>query len=201
MPNEAQFTVTGYVATKPFLSETRTGLPTLSMRVGWTPRRIDRVTGEWTDGPTCFVSVKCFGRMAQNAKASLDKGDPVLVTGTLRMHDYQSKEGVLRTSVDITASALGHDLSRGITNYMRVRPKAERADEESQDGHDGAAGEPGLAGPADEPDGPPFDAAGETAGLAGAGPGSAHDGGPAEDVDAEAARLIEQAGDPVPAPF
>jgi single-strand DNA-binding protein len=217
MPNEAQFTVTGYVATKPFLSETRTGLPTLSMRVGWTPRRIDRATGEWTDGPTCFVSVKCFGRMAQNAKASLDKGDPVLVTGTLRMHDYQSKEGVLRTSVDITATALGHDLSRGITNYMRVRPKTERADEESRDGHDGAAGEPGLAGPADEPDepglagpadepdGPPFDAAGlaagETVGLAGDGPGSAHDGGPAEDVDAEAARLIEQAGDPVPAPF
>ena len=59
----------GYVATQPYLSETKTGLSTLSMRVGWTPRRIDRVTGEWADGPSCFVSVKCFGRTAQNAKA------------------------------------------------------------------------------------------------------------------------------------
>ncbi len=156
MPNEAQFTVAGYVATKPFLSETKTGLSTLSMRVGWTPRRIDRVTGEWTDGPTCFVSVKCFGRTAQNAKASLDKGDPVVVTGTLRMHDYQSKEGPLRTSVDITATALGHDLSRGITNYIRVRPKTDRADG-GQDGPEGgrrpaprgarAAGSTGRMGP------------------------------------------------------
>jgi single-strand DNA-binding protein len=206
MPNEAQFTVAGYVATKPFLSETKTGLSTLSMRVGWTPRRIDRMTGEWTDGPTCFVSVKCFGRMAQNAKASLDKGDPVVVTGTLRMHDYQSKEGVLRTSVDIAATALGHDLSRGITNYIRVRPKTERADDESQDGRDGAAGEPGLAGPADDPDGPEFDAARLAAGAVtgpaedGAGP-AGDDAGAAEDVEDEAARLIEQAGDPVPTPF
>jgi single-strand DNA-binding protein len=212
MPNEAQFTVAGYVATKPFFSETRTGLSTLSMRVGWTPRRIDRVTGEWTDGPTCFVSVKCFGRTAQNAKASLDKGDPVVVTGTLRMHEYQSKEGLLRTSVDITATALGHDLSRGITNYIRVRPKTDRADE-GQDGSDGGAPGPagehgpdedrGPAGPADDQDGAELDLAVLAADDdAAAGPAAGDAAGPgAEEVEAEAARLLEQAADPVPAPF
>jgi single-strand DNA-binding protein len=211
MPNEAQFTVAGYVATKPFLSETKTGVSTLSMRVGWTPRRIDRVTGEWTDGPTCFVSVKCFGRTAQNAKASLDKGDPVIVTGTLRMHDYQSKEGTLRTSVDITATALGHDLSRGITNYIRVRPKTDRADD-GQDGPEGAppgaAGAPGAAGEhgpdgsADDRDGAEFDGAALTADDDAAGPAAAESAGPtAEEVEVEATRLLEQAGDPVAAPF
>jgi single-strand DNA-binding protein len=208
MPNEAQFTVAGYVATKPFLSETKTGLSTLSMRVGWTPRRIDRVTGEWTDGPTCFVSVKCFGRTAQNAKASLDKGDPVVVTGTLRMHDYQSKEGTLRTSVDITATALGHDLSRGITNYMRVRPKTDRADE-GQDNPDGEApgaagarGPDGEHGPADEQDGAEFDGTVPAADDDAASPAAGDPAGlTAEEVDAEAARLLEQAADPVSAPF
>ncbi len=191
MPNEAHFCVAGYVATKPYFSETKNGLSTLSMRVGWTPRRIDRVTGEWTDGPTCFVSVKCFGRMAQNGKASLDKGDPVVVTGTLRMHDYQSKEGTPRTSVDITATALGHDLSRGITNYIRVRPKGDRADEnEAQDRQDGAAGTgasrgPGPAEPPDDHDDRELDAAGPAG----------------EDVDAEAAQLMADAADPAAAPF
>jgi single-strand DNA-binding protein len=191
MPNEAHFCVAGYVATKPYFSETKNGLSTLSMRVGWTPRRIDRVTGEWTDGPTCFVSVKCFGRMAQNGKASLDKGDPVVVTGTLRMHDYQSKEGTPRTSVDITATALGHDLSRGITNYIRVRPKGERADEnDTQDRHDEAAGaepgaDPGPAEPSDDHGDRELDAAGPAG----------------EDVDAEAAQLLEDAADPAAAPF
>jgi single-strand DNA-binding protein len=137
MPNEANFTVAGYVATKPYFSATRNGVSTLSMRVGWTPRRLDRATGTWEDGPTCFVSVKCYGRMAENAKASLDKGDPVVVSGTLRMHEYESKQGIPRTSVDITAAAMGHDLSRGITNYIRVRPKGERA-EEGQDSPDAA---------------------------------------------------------------
>jgi single-stranded DNA-binding protein len=60
------------------------------------------------------------------------------VSGTLRMHEYESKQGIPRTSVDITAAAMGHDLSRGITNYIRVRPKSERA-EDSQDSPDAAA--------------------------------------------------------------
>jgi single-strand DNA-binding protein len=190
MPNEAHFCVAGYVATKPYFSETKNGLSTLSMRVGWTPRRIDRVTGEWTDGPTCFVSVKCFGRMAQNGKASLDKGDPVVVTGTLRMHDYQSKEGTPRTSVDITATALGHDLSRGITNYIRVRPKGDRADEnEAQDRQDGAAGtEPAADGPAEPPDDH------DDRELDAVSPAG-------EDVDAEAVQLMADAADPAAAPF
>ena len=211
MPNEAQFTVAGYVATKPFLSETKTGVSTLSMRVGWTPRRIDRVTGEWTDGPTCFVSVKCFGRTAQNAKASLDKGDPVVVTGTLRMHDYQSKEGTLRTSVDITATSLGHDLSRGITNYIRVRPKTDRADDGQYGpdggapgpaGEHGAAGEHGPDGSADDRDSAEFDRPALASDDHAAGPAAADSAAPtAEEVEAEAARLLEQAGDPVAAPF
>lgn len=129
MANEAQFTVAGYVATQPNFTIMKTGLSSLSMRVGWTPRRLDRSTGAWEDGPTCFVSVKCYGRVAENAKASLDKGDPVLVTGTLRMHEYESKEGLPRLSVDIMAAAIGHDLSRGITRFSRIRPKGERAEE------------------------------------------------------------------------
>jgi single-strand DNA-binding protein len=132
MPNEAQFTVAGFVATSPSFSATKSGLPTMTMRVAWTPRRVDRSTGEWTDEPTCFVSVKCYGRTAENCKISLEKGDPVVVTGTLRMHDYESKEGAMRTSVDITASAIGHDLARGTSVFNRRGRKAQPAAGEGQ---------------------------------------------------------------------
>jgi single-strand DNA-binding protein len=160
MPNEAQFTVAGFVATAPAFSATKSGLPTMTMRVAWTPRRVDRTTGEWTDEPACFVSVKCYGRTAENCKISLEKGDPVVVTGTLRMHDYEAKDGSTRTNVDITASALGHDLSRGTSVFNRRGRKAQPAAGESQEGQaPAAADEPGA--PADdELSGEPGDLAG-----------------------------------------
>jgi single-strand DNA-binding protein len=139
MVNEAIFSVAGFVATKPYFSATKTGLPTLTMRLAWTPRRIDRATGEWTDEPTCFVSVRCFGKTAENCRFSLDKGDPVVVTGTLKMHDYQAKDGTQRTNVDITAASIGHDLSRGVTAFRRLRPK----DESSSEDHQAEAGADG----------------------------------------------------------
>src|ERR1700728_2771436 len=49
MINEAHISLSGYVATQPALRWTRTGVPALNMRVAWTPRRMDRVTGEWID--------------------------------------------------------------------------------------------------------------------------------------------------------
>jgi len=188
MPNEAQFTVAGFVATPPNFSATKSGLPTMTMRVAWTPRRVDRTTGEWTDEPTCFVSVKCYGRMAENSKISLEKGDPVLVTGTLRMHDYQSKEGIPRTSVDITATAIGHDLSRGTYVVNRRWRNGQRAGGESQEGQAPEPGEP--AAPADD------QALADSAELA--GPGVPKTG---DELAAEAAGVEEQAREPVGAPF
>jgi single-strand DNA-binding protein len=191
MPNEAQFTVAGFVATPPNFSATKSGLPTMTMRVAWTPRRVDRTTGEWTDEPTCFVSVKCYGRTAENCKISLEKGDPVVVTGTLRMHDYESKEGTMRTSVDITANAIGHDLSRGTSVFNRRGRKAQPAAGESQAGQVPDAGD-GPGTPADEQlPGEP----GESGDLAGA------DLGTDEELAAEVAGIEEQAAEPAAAPF
>ena len=188
MPNEANFTVAGFIATKPFYSATKTGVPTLTMRLAWTPRRIDRATGEWTDEPTCFVSVKCFGKTAENGRFSLDKGDPVLVTGTLRMHDYEAKDGSRRTNVDITAVSIGHDLSRGVTAFRRLRPPNERAAEDQL-----ADSTPDEAMPADGglPDSETADM--ELAEMAEAG-GQVE---PLEGVE----EMMEAAGEPVGAPF
>ena len=136
MTNEAIVSVAGYIATDPLPSKSKTGTPMLKMRLAWTPRRLDRETNQWVDQPTCFAWVKCWRRLAENANFSMNKGDPIVVSGTLTVSEYLSKEGIRRTSVEITANAIGHDLSRGITAFRRQRN--ERTTEDPQTGPDGA---------------------------------------------------------------
>lgn len=168
--NEAQITMSGYVATQPVWRETSTGRPNLSMRVAWTPRRQDQATGEWVDGNTSFVTVICWRKLAENAAVCLRKGDPVLVQGRVSVRDWEDRQGGRRTAVDVNAQAIGHDLTYGVAKFNRIRPAtgktaAEYAadleagveDSLAPSGDPGAGamaslGDPGLAAGADEPD-------------------------------------------------
>lgn len=119
MANEATFSVTGYVATQPKLSYTRSGEKTVYMRVGWTPRRRDRKTGEWTDQPTSFISVICFRKVAENAALCLRRGDPVILKGTLQVREHSEESAPRRQVVEVVAESIGHDLARGYTVFNR----------------------------------------------------------------------------------
>jgi single-strand DNA-binding protein len=121
--NEAQISLTGYVATQPVTRMVKSGATNLSMRVAWTPRRQDRVTGEWVDGNTSYVTVICWRKLATNAGLCVRKGDPVIVKGRLSIRPYEDKQGVQRTAVEVEANSVGHDLSRGVALFQRVRPQ------------------------------------------------------------------------------
>jgi single-strand DNA-binding protein len=138
MTNEATVSVAGYIATNPALSTSRNGTSMVKMRLAWTPRRLDRDTSQWVDQPTCFAWVKCWRKLAENVYFSMNKGDPIVVSGTLTISEYE-KDGSPRTSVEISASAIGHDLSRGITGFRKKRPD----DQASPNGEvrDGEAGD------------------------------------------------------------
>lgn len=123
MANDSNFSVAGYVATVPVAGTTRSGLPTLEMRVAWTPRKREQGTGNWADEPACFATVKCYRKLAENALMSVHKGEPVLVTGSLRIREYDAKDGSRRTNVDVNATSIGHDLTRGVASFRRL-PKA-----------------------------------------------------------------------------
>jgi len=126
MVNEATFSVSGYVATQPKGGWTRDGTRTVFMRLGWTPRRIDKTTGEWTDQPSSFVSVICYRKVAENAALCLRRGDPVVVKGSLRVREYGEENGPKRTTVEVIADTIGHDLSRGITIFKRSTEQLEK---------------------------------------------------------------------------
>jgi len=124
MVNEATVSMSGYIATQPKGGWTKDGTRTVSMRLGWTPRRIDKTTGEWVDQPSSFVSVICYRKVAENAALCLRRGDPVVVKGSLRVREYG--EEPKRTAVEVIADTIGHDLSRGITFFKKATEQLEK---------------------------------------------------------------------------
>ncbi|TNY36794.1 single-stranded DNA-binding protein [Thermomonospora catenispora] len=119
--NEAHVTVVGWLAQDPFYTMTANGTPFLALRVGCTPRRYDRQTGQWQDQESMFLTVNCWRSLAENINASgMRRGEPVIVTGRLRIREYV-KDGRLRFSAEIEATTVGHDLSRGSARFRRIQ--------------------------------------------------------------------------------
>jgi single-strand DNA-binding protein len=117
--NETTIQLTGNVATDVRHVETDTGLHIASFRLASTPSRFDRAQKAWVDEPTSYYSVTCFRYLAQNVAASLQKGDPVVVAGSLRVREWESGERSGKDA-EISASSVGHDLTRGVSSFRRV---------------------------------------------------------------------------------
>lgn len=163
-------TLIGFVAREPTLRSTKDGREVADVRVGATSRFFDKTTNQWRDGDTSYYTVNCWRRLAGHVRASLRKGDPVMVKGRFRTHTYEDKQNRIRTEVEIVADTIGHDLSSGIANY--IRPGRQRQVSEEDEGFDaGQTADATEAGRgADDPDrsGRPEDP-GALAALAGAG--------------------------------
>lgn len=112
-------TILGNVATDPTQSRTPSGIPVTNFRVATTHRRIDPATQTWVDASTNWYSVAAFRQLGEHAKASLRCGDSVIVTGRLKIRTWESN-GKSGTSIDIDAEAIGHDLRRGTTAFLRA---------------------------------------------------------------------------------
>ncbi|RKT10933.1 single-strand DNA-binding protein [Streptomyces sp. 1114.5] len=114
--SETHVTVVGNVATEVTYGETSGGVPMASFRVGCTERRYDRQRECWVDGETQFVAVTAWRALAVNLISSLNKGDPVLVSGRLRVREWKEGE-VKRSRAEIDARSVGHDLTRGTSAF------------------------------------------------------------------------------------
>lgn len=115
-----------------------------NFRVASTARRMDRETGRWVDGNHLRVRVNCWRRLAEGVASSVTVGDPVVVAGRLYTRDWTDSEGNLRTTYEMEAVSVGHDLSRGRAKFFRTRSAATAAVEnpESADNVRGEAATP-----------------------------------------------------------
>lgn len=124
MSQGGQVTLVGYLVSEPKLRFVNNGTPVVNLRVGSTSRRVDRSTGEWCDGDTSYFTVACWRMLASNVASCLRKGEPVIIRGKFRSSSYEDRNGQSRSSVDIEAEAIGHDLSKGVAHFQRTRRPA-----------------------------------------------------------------------------
>jgi single-strand DNA-binding protein len=149
--NEILSTVFGNIATEPKHSITPQGVPLTSFRMASTTTRFDQELQGYVDGHTTWLNVSCWRGLAFNAAASLRKGQPVIVYGTLHVRDWKDGDRTGR-EVELHAVSVGHDLRRGRTDFARVtRPMAERV---LLGGAPTTSGTPGHGGAADGSDRP-----------------------------------------------
>lgn len=112
-------TVDGLIATTPRHLITQDGLPITSFRLAASERRFDRAQNRWIDGETNWYTVSAFRQLAINASTSLSKGDRVVLTGSLRVRDWDTGERA-GTAVEIEATSIGHDLAWGTSTFERT---------------------------------------------------------------------------------
>lgn len=112
-------TITGLVATTPRHLITKDGLPITSFRLASSNRRFDRASMEWVDGETNWFTVVAYRTLAKNISESVGKGDRVIVSGELLIRDWDNGERT-GTSVELSASSIGHDLSWGTSTFTRT---------------------------------------------------------------------------------
>ena len=114
-------------------------VPVASFRLACTPRRFNRRTETWSEGATQWYTVTCWRGLAENVASSLRRGDPVVVQGRLDLHTYVNSKDVEVESLEIDASAVGHDLSRGTTRFTRTGGAPPAAVEAAPEGEAPAA--------------------------------------------------------------
>lgn len=131
--SDVHMTLVGYVGTDvDYRDGNGTGARAM-FRVGSTPRFFDRQHGAWRDQETVWVTVKAWRSLAQNVSSSVRKGEPVIVVGKVRTQVWQDEHGETRRRDVLEATAVGHDLGRGTSAFLRSRqvrpePADERAD-------------------------------------------------------------------------
>jgi single-strand DNA-binding protein len=123
-------TITGNVASDPDQKRTERGISITTFRVASGQRRFDRRANAWVETGTNWYSVSAFRGLAEHAHASLRKGDRVIITGRLRIRDWEngSKRG---TSIEIDADAIGHDLLWGTTAFTKTVRAHENQNEDA----------------------------------------------------------------------
>lgn len=117
--NEAHVTVVGNAVTPVDFRMSSGGVPLARFRLASTARRFDRQRGSWTDGATSFYTVWIRRTLAKNVASSVAVGEPVIVQGQLRIQEGE-QNGRRFLSADLTATAVGHDLTRGTSAFVRV---------------------------------------------------------------------------------
>ena len=120
MAGEVSVTIVGNLADDPELRYTQGGVAVVSVRVGSTPRTLNRSTNEWVDGETVWVRCTAWREAAENIAQSITKGTRVVVTGRLKAPSaYQTAQGEARASLELEIDEIGPSLRYATASITR----------------------------------------------------------------------------------
>ena len=122
--NDIITTVIGNAVTDVSLRVTSSGTSVASFRFASNSRRFDKSTNSWIDQEPSYLSITAWSQLAENVALSVHKGQGLVVTGKLKVRQWQDadKSG---TNVEIDATAIGHDLNRGTSEFTKVKRVSE----------------------------------------------------------------------------
>ncbi|MFT4265182.1 MAG: single-stranded DNA-binding protein [Nocardioides sp.] len=116
--NDTTITLRGYVGGDVIVREAG-DTQVANFRVAHTPRLFNRAANAWYDGTTQWYSVAAWRQLGENVAWSIGKGDPVFVHGRLVVKEWTDKDGNQRSTFEVEAESVGHDLNRGTTIFRR----------------------------------------------------------------------------------
>lgn len=129
--NESYITVHGYVVAAPVV-RTVGEHSVANFRIGVTPRKLERSSGEWRDAETQWYSVSAWRALGDNVARSLRKGDPVIVQGRLSARTWVNANHAEVVAHEIEAAVVGHDLRRGFSTFAKTVSAASTGSEVPQ---------------------------------------------------------------------
>jgi single-strand DNA-binding protein len=109
MATDNTVVVVGNLTDDPELRFTPQGVAVANFRIA-VSRRMKDESGQWKDGETSFFRVSCWRQLAENVAESLTRGSRTMVTGRLRMRQWETQEGEKRSVVEIEADEVGPSL-------------------------------------------------------------------------------------------
>lgn len=114
--------IRGFTASNPTLAALPNGVPVVNFRLASTPRWQD-ATGTWKEDTTNWYTIKAYRRLAQNIAVSVQKGQPLVISGRQRINRWNREDGTQGTTVEIDAQGIGHDLNYGTSSFARTVEK------------------------------------------------------------------------------
>ena len=120
MAGETNITVVGNLTGDPELKFTPSGAAVANFTVASTPRTFDRQTNEWKDGDALFIRCDAWRQLAENVAESLTKGQCVVVTGSLKVRNFERQDGSKGTSVEMTVDEIGPSLRFATAKVTRA---------------------------------------------------------------------------------
>jgi len=102
--------IIGNLTADPELRFTPSGTAVANFTVASTAKKKNQQTGEWEDDHTTFIRCSAWEQMAENVAETLLKGMRVVVTGRLKVRQYEANDGAKGTSVECNVEEVGPSL-------------------------------------------------------------------------------------------